>query len=496
LHKIYNAFPIYRNELHKFFSIVFLMFNILNAQNLLRALKDNVISYYLGFEATNVLKSFAIIPVTMLITMLYIKLVTIFTPLTVFYIFYISFIVVFVVFAFVVLPNHHILNVSDSTLSYWVDLYPAFKWFILCAGKWVFSLFYILCEMWPVIMYSLLFWQFVNSFILPSESKRFYIAFGVIGQLAQFFVSFFLQNRYLLQDYIHSSEITIFKYIFVSDYDDLVTQITVMTVCISGVLGVYALYYINNYIIDSKTLNKEQLVENRRHLGLIDSIRFVLQHRYILMLFGILITYGICVNLSEIYWKSVCRQYYTTKMDFAVFQGNVMFYNAICTIIGNLLGSFILTRVRWIYIAMITPVILLISGSIFFIVAEYVYIYPEILFVKYGIQGVYMVIILGAVSNVLTKSAKYSTFDSSKEMLYTVLSHEVKTKGKAVAITGNKGGKGISSFFLTLVVLPFYGDYVSAGKLMFIVFFITVLVWIFLVNRLDDEYNRRVANKT
>ena len=298
--KIYNSFPIYRHEFHKFFSIVFLMFNILIVQNLVRSEKDNVISFYLGYEATNVLKSFAVIPSTMLITMLYIKLVTIFTPLTVFYIFYVFFILAFIIFGFVIFPNYELLNFSDSILDNLVLSYPALKWFILCFGKWVFSLFYVLCEMWPVVMYSLLFWQFINSFILPSESKRFYIAFGVISQMAQFFVAFFLQNRYLIQDLIHNSDIVILKYIFIDNYDDLVTQITMISVSISGILGIYGLNYINRKVIDSKKLNEVQLKENKRHMGLIESIKFVMKHPYILMIFGILITYGICINLSEI----------------------------------------------------------------------------------------------------------------------------------------------------------------------------------------------------
>ena len=142
---------------------------------------------------------------------------------------------------------------------------------------------------------------------------------------------------------------------------------------------------------------------------------------------------------------------------------------------------------------MITPVILLITGCIFFIVAEYVYLYPSMIYLKYGVQGMYTVIILGAVLNVLTKSAKYSSFDSSKEMLYTVLDHEVKTKGKAVAITGNKAGKGLSALLLSVVILPIFGSYESAGMIMFGIFLVGIVLWISFVFNLDNEYNKRVV---
>merc|ERR1712224_552807 len=48
--------------------------------------------------------------------------------------------------------------------------------------KLPYIIYFILGELWPVIAYSVLFWQFMNKFNNPEESKKQYISYNLYGQ--------------------------------------------------------------------------------------------------------------------------------------------------------------------------------------------------------------------------------------------------------------------------------------------------------------------------
>jgi AAA family ATP:ADP antiporter len=72
------------------------------------------------------------------------------------------------------------------------------------------------------------------------------------------------------------------------------------------------------------------------------------------------------------------------------------------------------------------------------------------------INPIFAAVIIGAIQNILSKSTKYSLFDSTKELVYIPLSLELRTKGKAKAeIIGLKAGKSVGALY-NQVPLCFY----------------------------------------
>ena len=77
--------PVERSELPKFLCITLLMWCILGIQNLVRAMKDSVIITMIGTETISFLKFWGVLPAAFLISILYIKLVTVMKGESIFY---------------------------------------------------------------------------------------------------------------------------------------------------------------------------------------------------------------------------------------------------------------------------------------------------------------------------------------------------------------------------------------------------------------------------
>jgi len=106
-----------------------------------------------------------------------------------------------------------------------------------------------------------------------------------------------------------------------------------------------------------------------------------------------------------------------------------------------LIGSNILRRVTWTVAALLTPLMIIITGLGFF---GFIVFEDQLSFVAvfFGTGPLALAVYTGLVQNVLSKATKYSLFDSTKEMSYIPLDDEMKSKGKAaVDVIGGRFGK-------------------------------------------------------
>ena len=92
--------PIHKGELPKFLSITLLMFCILGIQNLVRAMKDSVINTMIGVETISFLKFWGVLPAAFIVTIIYVKLVSVMKGESIFYLIMSVFLSFFFLFAF------------------------------------------------------------------------------------------------------------------------------------------------------------------------------------------------------------------------------------------------------------------------------------------------------------------------------------------------------------------------------------------------------------
>lgn len=489
-----NIFPIYKQEFARFFSIALLMFCILCVQNLIRALKDSIVTTMIGAETISFLKFWGVMPSAFIITIIYVKLINSIKSEYIFYIVISVFLTFFIIFAFYIFPNHELLHLNQDTANILVSRYPNFKWFILLLSNWSFSLFYVIAELWPNIVFALLFWQFVNIITTVEESKRFYPLFGLIGQTGLVFSGIFLHNIHFINDYI----VNFIGDINLQNNSIISVQVILSTVSIFCIAAIVLFYFINHKILDQKQASLLHFDVNKKTLGLIDSIKMILSSKYIMLIALMLICYGVAINLVEGPWKSIVSKVYKTPTEYARFVGSYISYVGVFTLIFTLIGSNIVRYLGWFVAAIITPIMLFVTGVLFFMFINFDIINSISAIIFILTDPIMIAVVIGAIQNVLSKSTKYTLFDSTKEMSYVPLPNELKTKGKAAAdVIGTKLGKSFGALIQSsmFIMMP-TATYSSITTVLMIVFCIVCFIWIIGVKELNKEYVNAILHNS
>jgi len=483
------VWPIARHELPKFLSITLLLFCVLFIQNLIRALKDGIVITMIGTETIAFLKFWGVLPAAFLMTIIYVKLINVMRGEYIFYLILSIFLIFFGIFGFVIFPNHEAFHLSPEQASNLIAQFPHLKWFILLISKWGFSLFYIIAELWPSVVFALLFWQFVNSITTVDESKRFYALFGLLGQTGLYISGAMLENLPAIGNYF------IANYNFTAERTVVCVELALFVVLILGAIAIGAFWLLNHKVLEEAV--EVKFTSKKQRLSIVESLKMALSSRYIRLIAILLICYGISINLIEGPWKAQASKIYPSADEYTAFVGSYLKYTGILTITFVLLGSNIVRKLGWFAAAVITPCMVFSTGVLFFLVSNSTEFAGWMVVALSFSDPVTIAIVIGAIQNVLSKSSKYTLFDSTKEMAYVPLPDELKTRGKAAAdVIGTKLGKSASALLQSLIfmIIP-AATYQSISMYLMVVFTIICLIWIWGVRELGKEYQKAVTQQ-
>lgn len=473
-------FPIERSEVRLFTKLATILFCILFNFSCLRILKDGLVIPMIGAESISFLKFWLVLPSAVIFTIIYVKLSNVFELHKLFAILVGSFIVVLLLFAFVIYPSQDFYHTAHGEIEQLILQIPYLKWFIKIFAKWSYALVYVVAELWSAIVINLMFWQFANHLFECSQAQRIYPMLGMFGNCGLIIAGGSL-IQFARVDFLPESISRIIS--SSGDSVEITIKIIVAAITIASLVAVFL--FCNIYNTTPKSQNHLiHLEETKTSLSVFDSLKLIFSSSYLLYVLILVVSYGLAINILEGPWKNKMSQLYTNPCDYINFMANFNVWMGVSSVIMTIIGGNILRFFGWRVSAYITPIMIGVSGTLFFI------------FVIFGQQispvanPIYIAVMIGALQNILSKASKYSLFDSTKEMAYIPLSLELKAKGKAaVEVLGSKFGKSLGAFlqFTAFTIFPEL-DFDRMSIFLVIIFILIISVWLVNVGKLSKEY--------
>lgn len=433
---IMRVFHIERHELKKFLYMSFMMFAIIYVFTMTRDTKDALVVTNCGAEAIAFLKVYAVLPAAALFMVGYNWLSNHVGSRALFHMTITPFFVFYALFAFVMYPMRGIMHHPAGAMGKDEHM---FSHMINIGRFWMFSLYYVVSELWGSAGVPLLFWTCANEVTPIAQAKRFYPLFAILGNLAPIAsgqtMAYVSRNRPAGMDADMAFERTL----------------KILSTLILGAGGSIMVFYEIIMAISrrdaedsearkspgerrrkERALRKEKVKEK---MGLLDSFRVLSKSKYLGYVGLIVVSYGLSMEFTEIVWKAIVKLAYPDKSDYMAFMGQYSTIVGATTFLMLLVGKEVIKYLGWEVGALATPVVMAVLAVPFF---GYIMLGD----IQQSRRTLMMAVWVGMVQNVLSKATKYALFDPTKEMAYIPLDKESKVKGKAaIDVLGARLGK-------------------------------------------------------
>lgn len=481
--------PIRFRELKKFVPMFLMCFFICFIYSLLKVAKDTLVITASGAEVIPFIKVWVILPCALLITMVFTKLTTRFKSSTIFYIMMGFFLSFFLLFAFVLYPLQDFLH-PHSFANYLETILPqGFHGLVAIIRNWTFTLFYVMSELWGSAIMTVLLWGFINEVTKVEEAGRFYGILSVGSNISTALAGYIA---------VHPPSGPFLQLPYFCQSDPWGNCLMVITLIISlfGVSSIFLLRYLSKVVghtaIHIKTDRKASSA------GLLKSFKYLLKSKYLICIAMIVFMYNVSMNMIEIVWKDQLRELYTNRMDFMMYSGKIQIIMGILSsLIAWIACSNVIQKFGWVRSALITPITFLISGSLFF----FCFFFKESSCVSYLSMLLHttplaLAVFLGSLQNCLTRSCKYTFFDTTKEMAFIPLSNECKLRGKAaIDGVGSRLGKSSGSLIYQFLLMIF-GSVATSSPYVGAFLLVTILIWILATQSLGSKFNELTKSRT
>lgn len=453
---------------------------------ILQSLKDSIMVTTAGAETLPFLASFVVLPSSLGFFLLYGKMVESLPSRMVFYVSIMPLVAFYLLFTLVLYPNHaalHPMWLVDS-VAHWVP--QGLMGLVKVVQYWTFSLFYCSAELWGSVVISVLFWSLANEVCTISEAKSVYPLMGIAANVALVLSGNFVKlvntqiavgNTYVSLCWLVGGIVTMSSFMALAK-----------TVLDKFVIGDYC-------SLDPTTAAKPK----RKNKGnMAESFAIIRESPKISNLAILVMSYGISHRLFEFAWKGSLRALYPTAQAYQTVLAEVAIATGWATITFMILGKFVFQYLGWGAAASATPVAMLASGGVFFLLSLLSGSMAASGNMIFGLEPTtmaFMGVAAGAITQVFARSSKFSLFDPAKEMVYIEMSKEEKSKGKAaVDLIGSQIGKS-GGAWVTQALLLVTGSMTASLPIIAGVFSVVIFSWLNAVRNLGSMIRKEEEAK-
>lgn len=486
-------FPVHKHELKLFLPLLLIFFFICFNYNVLRTAKDSLVitAPSSGAEIIPFMKTWAVLPMALLMTLFFTRLSNRYSTEKIFYIMMSVFLGFFIVFTAVLYPLRDTLHPHLLADKLETILPLGFKGLVAIFRNWTYTLFYVMAELWGTTIMTVLFWGFANEILSVKLAKRFYVLIligGNISAICAGFVSTFISDFGLMLSIRSGIDPWLGSLIFLS---------SMIIICGVLVVGIFRWLHVSALPQHSylEKATKEMPEPEKIKMSLRKNFKYLAQSKYLLFIATIVVTYNICINLTEVTWKDQLLHIYPNTNELNHYLGQVNIWTGVVATAIALISGTILHRCSWTFNAMIPPLILLFAGSGFFMFLILKDSSMGVALASYlGSTPLMLGVFFGSMLQCLARASKYTIFDATKELAFIPLSKESKLKGKAAidgvgSRLGKSGGALIyQALFIFFGTVSFTVPYVGA------ILLIVTVAWIAAVYALGKQFNELVAH--
>lgn len=479
--------PVRKSELTKLIPMLLICFCIGFNYYLVRSAKDALVitAGNSGAEVIPFIYVWGILPAAFGMTMVYNKLINSMAKNSVFYVMISIFISFFVAFMLILYPFQEQLRPIALT-GFLTQYLPAgFSGLISMITYWPLTAFYVMSELWGTLIFYLVFMGFANDVTRVSEAKRFYglflvgthLAGMVAGKCATLFAS------------LPSGSFLVFNASKWTYYVMLVS----FTFIVVGFVIMALFRYLTKTVVP-----KQEIIEEKANsappkkikMSMRENFRFVAQSKYLLFLAMTILMYYTTINLTDVLWKNKAAQLYSDPVVLSAFMGKITMYTSvIATTMALFITGNVIRRFGWLFTAMITPILLLVTTSGFF---GFLIFENQPWFLG-DLSPLAIAVFFGSMQTILCRASKYTLFDPTKEMAFIPLDEESRLKGKAaIDGVGTRLGKSMGSMVYQFLFL-FFPTLNTMTPFVAILVFCILVIWIYSAMQVGSTFKDLTA---
>ncbi|MBA3956933.1 MAG: NTP/NDP exchange transporter [Parachlamydiaceae bacterium] len=477
--------PVHAHELRKLVPMLLMLFLICFNYTVLRNMKDAIVVTASGAEVIPFIKVWVMLPTAILLTYIFTRLCNRYSQERVFYIMISIFLVFFALFAFVLYPLHQALHPTHFAAYLTKTLPVGFKGFISMCCHWTFTIFYVMCELWSTSILTVLFWGFANEITKVGEARRFY---GVLGVSAS--SSSVLAGQ--IANYLSFSEWSPSFPIGSSAWEQTL-MLLIIVVLVIGLLTMGVFRWMSlNVLVDPSFEQFHQTkkkVKTRRRLSIKESFSYLANSKYLLCIATLVVAYNLVINMSEVAWKDQLAHLYSSPTEYNTYMNNLTSVIGLFAMVTALFMAKIIERIGWTRTALITPIMMAVTCAGFFSFLLFQDLWASTFTALAGFSPIVIAVGFGAAQNCLSKAAKYSVFDATKEMAFIPLDHDSKLKGKAaIDGVGSRVGKSGGSLLYQGLLMAI-GTVSASAPYVAAILMLVIVVWMIAVRSLGKQFD-------